>query len=200
MFEIYSLWEVIKNCHTDPRNPSKQKRMKAPRKRITFKTPRKGTKTPTKGVKMAEANDIKPLEEGIETEGHGLLPVNLVVRYKQILAEMKIKEESLVDSYRKENEYLRSLKTDALVYKRFMGFDIVENNGAYEITHEIASSDMIKSIKFVLTPEDGSYIYKLVEARNVDLPDFLSEEIVFDEGQVRTFFFKVMEATITKKG
>jgi hypothetical protein len=172
--------------------------MKGCKKRMTFKTPRKGTKTPTKGSKTVLSDEEERKDSLIEKENQQV--VDVVTRYKHILMEMKVKEESLVESYRRENEYLRSLKTDALLYKKFMGFDIVENNGSYEVTHEIASNSLVKFIKFVLTPEDGTYAYKLVESRNVDLPDFLSEDIAFDEGQVKTFFFKVMEAVITKKG
>lgn len=178
------------------------KRMRTPRKRITFKTPRKATKTPTKGQKDPEPveQDTPEEREEVRHEEHVPQVPSLASRYRQILLEMREKEESLVESYKRENEYLRSLKTDALLYKKFMGFDIVENGGSYEVTHEIVSNDTSKFIKFVLTPEDGSYVYKLIESRNIDLPDFLSEEITFDEGQVRTFFFKVMETVITKKG
>lgn len=170
--------------------------MKTPRKRITFKTPRRGAKTPTKEVKVREHHASR---EGELDECLSPIP-DLAVRYRQILSEMKTKEESLVESYKKENEYLRSLKTDALLYKKFVGFDIVENSGSYEVAHEVVSNDVTKTIRFVLTPDDGSYIYRLVESRNIDLPDFLSEEITFDESQIKTFFFKVMETIITKKG
>ncbi|ADM11668.1 uncharacterized protein Eint_060600 [Encephalitozoon intestinalis ATCC 50506] len=170
--------------------------MKTPRKRITFKTPRKGTKTPTKDVEASDSKENRPQKAVCAEERRDL---DSASRYKQILIEMKMKEEDLIESYKKENEYLRSLKTDALLYKKFVGFDIVENDGSYEVTHEIVSNNVTKFIRFVLTPEENSYVYKLIESRNVDLPDFLSEEITFDECQVKTFFFKVMEAVITKK-
>ncbi|KAG5860061.1 DUF5094 domain-containing protein [Encephalitozoon hellem] len=170
--------------------------MRTPRKKITFKTPRKGTKTPVKDGCVSDSKENKTPK--IESKEEQKSP-DSAFRYKQILVEMKMKEEDLIESYKKENEYLRSLKTDALLYKKFVGFDIVENNGCYEVTHEIVSNNITKFIKFILTPEDSSYIYKLVESRNVELPDFLSEEITFDECQIKTFFFKVMEAVITKK-
>ncbi|CAD25428.1 hypothetical protein [Encephalitozoon cuniculi GB-M1] len=170
--------------------------MKTPRKRITFKTPRKGAKTPMRDGGASDAKENRVQREGdIEKQKSP----DSASRYRQILVEMKMKEEDLIESYKRENEYLRSLKTDALLYKKLVGFDIVENNGCYEVTHEVVSNNITKSIKFVLMPEDSSYIYKLVESRNVDLPDFLSEEITFDECQIKTFFFKVMEAVITKK-
>ncbi|KAM0671619.1 hypothetical protein CWI42_060680 [Ordospora colligata] len=177
--------------------------MKMPRKKITFKTPRKGTKTPTKQVISEELQENTELAEQKSSEGIKNTETqrshSTALRYKQILEEMKVKEEELIGSYKKENEYLRSLKTDALLYKRFVGFDIVESDGSYEVTHEVVSNNITKSIRFVLLPEDGAYVYKLVESRNIELPDFLSEEITFDECQVKTFFFKVMEAVITKK-
>lgn len=185
------LYGGVKNCLGDPRN--RPVGMKTPRKKITFKTPRRGSKTPVKSGEGSEAKENRPQKPAAEES------VDTASRYRQILAEMKMKEKDLIESYKQENAYLRALKTDTLLYKKFVGFDIAENNGVYEVCHEIVSNNITKLIRFVLVPEDGSYVYKLVESRNVELPDFLSEEITFDECQVKTFFFKVMEAVITKK-
>jgi hypothetical protein len=169
--------------------------MKTPRKKIAFRTPRRASKTPVKPASKAKMHE--PEESGgkdLSSPGK-----ENVLRYKQVLGELRMKEKSLVESYKRENEYLRSLKSDTLLYKKLIGFDIVEAGEGYEITHEVSSNGALRFIKFMLTPQEDSYVYKLVDHRNIDLPDYLETEIEFDRSQIMTFFFKVMEASITKR-
>jgi hypothetical protein len=173
--------------------------MKMSRRKITFRTPRKTSKTP-----------MKPSASRTRATGHGSDEPSReaslssskenILRYRQVLSDLRLKEESLVESYKRENEYLRSLKADILLYKKFIGFDIAEADEGYEVTHETSSNGVAKFLRFRLIPDEGSYIYKLIESRNIDLPDFLVDEISFDGSQIMKFFFKVMEASISRNG
>jgi hypothetical protein len=148
--------------------------MKTPRKRITLKTPKRSTKTPIKVFKP-QPSDINSL-----------------------LKDLEFHENKLLEKYKKENLYLRSLLNKGEVEGNntsslsLLGLDIKEINNEFVIKYKVEK----KYLSFSLKPKDEFYIYKLKEHSEFELPNFLSEEISFEKQQVNKFFYKVMEIMI----
>ncbi|EOB14820.1 hypothetical protein NBO_14g0008 [Nosema bombycis CQ1] len=147
--------------------------MKTPRKRITLKTPKRSTKTPIKVFKP-QPSDITSLLKDLESH-----------------------ENKLLEKYKKENLYLRSLLNkgegnENTLSLSLLGLDIKEINNEFIIKYKVEK----KYLSFSLKPKDEFYIYKLKEHSEFELPNFLSEEISFEKQQVNKFFYKVMEIMI----
>ncbi|KAF7684698.1 hypothetical protein TCON_0114 [Astathelohania contejeani] len=189
--------------------------MATPRRRITFKTPNRKVRTPhtkskipktpvpSRKIEKGEASESKHIEENRPHKqvkaSHSDVNPDRALSAK-LEKEIQHKREELLDAYKKENSFLRNLKKDVLIYKKFMGLDITEKDGGYECCQEVNGSESKRGIRFFLGQENNTFVYNLIEVENVELPDFLCEEICFDESQLHMFFFKVMESLVTKPG
>lgn len=176
--------------------------MKTPRKRITFKTPKK-RQTPlvkntvrrrrvensARDAESEEQSDMNRKDSSCSTNSTTL---------DNIDSQIEKKEKENISMYRIENQYLRSLKSDAMLFKKFTGIEIFENNSVYSIRQSVIGRDGQKTIKFELREEDDAYIYRLVETNCTELPSFLQEDISFECMEVHKFFFKVLEVLVAR--
>ncbi len=177
--------------------------MKTPRKRITFKTPKK-RQTPlvknTISKKRVEKYTQSSSSPGRVSAAKKTVSESSVysTSANEIDGLIDKKEKENMKMYRAENQYLRELKSDAELFKKFTGIEISEHDGAYVISQSVAGRDGLKAIKFELKEDDNAYIYKLVQTNCVDLPDFLQEDISFECREIHKFFFKVLEVLVAK--
>lgn len=136
-----------------------------------------------------EQNDINRKDSSGSTNSATLDNINSLIEKK---------ERENINMYRIENQYLRGLKSDAMLFKKFTGIEILENNSVYSIRQSVVGRDGQKTIKFELREEDDAYIYRLVETNCTELPSFLQEDISFGCMEVHKFFFKVLEVLVAK--
>ena len=177
--------------------------MKTPKKRITFKTPRKRHTPPMKDVASDGDSDYCTKNRQVTKKRgvprrHSLENSTNSTTLSEINSQVEEKEKKAIDLYRAENKYLRELKSDALLFKRLTGMEIVERKGTYVVSQEIMGRGGKKLIRFELREEDDAYIYKLVETNCMDLPEFLKEDISFERKEIHKFFFKVLEVLVAK--
>ncbi|KAF9764460.1 hypothetical protein NGRA_0536 [Nosema granulosis] len=177
--------------------------MKTPRKRLTLKTPKRSTKTPLKMVKTNSTNSNNSTNNSNNSTNNSNNKTNnskifnsTATKHKDIstlLKDLESYENKLLEKYRKENQFLRSLSTNN-VLKNLLGLDVKEVDNEYVVKYKVED----RSISFTLVPNEDMFIYKLGGCSNLDLPSFLSDEISFEKQQVNKFFFKVMEVMISK--
>ncbi|EPR79341.1 hypothetical protein SLOPH_1731 [Spraguea lophii 42_110] len=118
--------------------------------------------------------------------------------YKDILYKIKDVQQELIENYIAENNHLRVMKKDVLHYKKFIGWEINDTEDGYQCTYDVEYKGTRKMIKFLLIEEDDAYEYKLIENVNVDLPEYLADDIWFGSQQLCEFFYSVMRAVLTK--
>lgn len=167
--------------------------MKTPRKRLTLKTPKRSNKTP---LKMSKRGDEKRRDDdrSIVLKKESNFTTKRDNTPLDILKELESHENKLLEKYRKENQFLRSLGGSGSVLKDLLGLDVQEVEGEFVVKYKVEE----RSISFTLIPSEEMFIYKLVGFKNLELPSFLSEEISFEKQQVNKFFYKVMEVMISK--
>lgn len=178
--------------------------MKTPRKRITFKTPRKRQTPLVKdaGRKEREREGVRGRPRKAEMSIH-----------KQVLSESSVDSEALehvdrlierkeqenIEMYRTENRYLRELKSDAALFKKFTGVEISDRgDGGYMIAQSVLGREGTRRIKFELREDGDAYVYRLIDTNCEELPSFLNEDISFECKEIHKFFFKVLEVLVAK--
>ncbi|KAL6120953.1 hypothetical protein NUSPORA_02219 [Nucleospora cyclopteri] len=168
------------------------------KKVLNFKTPRKVTKTPMRVKKKKNTKEILQEESSlseITTFNRGSKSVESKIIHRNVeqknQGELK---ENLINSYRVENEMLRNLKADILLYKTMLGIQIEqkENFQRWEIERE--SSNGQKKFCFELHEKDKSYVYKMVSINNCNAPEFMYDVIEFSKASFPLFFYKVMQS------
>lgn len=123
---------------------------------------------------------------------------NYIPEYKKIIKKLKNIENELLNSIKIENMNLRRIRSDILIYKKLLGIEIEEIENGFICSQENVYKNIKKFIKFKLVDEDDCYSYKLLGSENINLPDYLCDEISFSKQQVQMFFFKIMEVMMVK--
>lgn len=138
---------------------------------LCFQTPKKKTQTPLRANKRIEA-DVSPPADDFESI-----------------------ENKLVESLRTENNFLRNLKSDSLLYNQLLGISI-NQDGNHKITFKIerASSSGPKKLQFNLEDREDKYIFVLDDSVNCNVPEYFYDIIEFDKRAFPLFFYKAMQA------
>lgn len=178
--------------------------MKTPKRRITFKTPRKRQTPLVKNTARKERGIEGTRKQHSAAEKHvakraiseSSVDSEALERVDGLIEE---KEQESAKMYRTENRYLRELKSDARLFKKFTGLEISEKDeGKYVVTQSVLGRDGTKRISFELREDDDAYVYRLLDTNCTDLPSFLNEDISFECKEIHKFFFKVLEVLVAK--
>ncbi|ELQ74531.1 hypothetical protein THOM_2556 [Trachipleistophora hominis] len=102
-------------------------------------------------------------------------------------------ENELLQAYREENAFLKTSVSSAT--SRLTGFTVTEPANDHFI---VSYSAYDRHINFRLVKNGRNYEYELIEHRCVELPEFLTDELVFGEEQLPKFFFNVMQVMVGK--
>lgn len=145
---------------------------------LTFQTPKKKAMTPLRSSSRSsqEITEDPTPKASKKTE------------------EKQSLENKLIEAYREENNYLRNLKTDAILYSKLLGITISENNGVINFTIERSSSTGLRRLKFNLEDKDDVYVFTLEDSENCNIPDYFYDVLEFDKKAFSLFFYKAMQA------
>lgn len=103
-------------------------------------------------------------------------------------------ENDLIEAYREENNYLRNLKADALLYSRLLGIKIEQDGQNINFTIERMGTGGKKRLGFVLEETEQNYVFTLKEAENCSVPEYFYDVIEFEKKVFPQFFYKAMQA------
>ncbi|KAM0687920.1 hypothetical protein COBT_000829 [Conglomerata obtusa] len=119
--------------------------------------------------------------------------------YIEIIEAKGRAEMQLVEAYKNENIYLRSLKKETLAFKKFLGLELEEiSENVHEFKWENLDQEISKRIIFRLIEDDLDFSYELIEFENVILPEALEGCINFDKCQLMKFFLNMYEILLSK--
>lgn len=141
----------------------------AKKRLLCFQTPKKRTQTPLRVAKPKPV--VSTAEQSIETI-----------------------ENELIESYRKENRFLRNLKADSLLYNKMLGITINEANDKIMFKIERKSSSGMRKLLFNLEEKDGKYVFALDDSLNCNIPEYFYDVIEFEKEAFPLFFYKAMQA------
>jgi len=145
---------------------------------LTFQTPKKKAMTPLRSSSRSSQEDTE----------------NPAPKAPKKTEEKQSLENKLIEAYREENNYLRNLKTDAILYSKLLGITISESNGVINFTIERSSSTGLRRLKFNLEDKDDVYVFTLEDSENCNIPDYFYDVLEFDKKAFSLFFYKAMQA------
>ncbi|KAI5172676.1 hypothetical protein NEFER03_1732 [Nematocida sp. LUAm3] len=161
---------------------------RTPRRTATKKTPYKA-----RAVKSVPQEDTPKEQEKV---------LDLIKYYKE---KEKAREE-YVKALKEENSYLRSTISvqDTRVpsinwYSSLLGLKIEKIGEEFHCAHSIEKEQSTSSIEFILSYDNGVYTYRHKSSTIEELPEYLKEEIYFEEDQVKLFFFNIYECVAKRE-
>lgn len=147
---------------------------------LTFQTPKKKAMTP-----LRPARKTKNTEKTEES----------VAKKSQDKAEdLNSLENKLIEAYREENQYLRNLKSEVLLYNNLLGISITENDNILNFVIERTSTSGHKKLKFQLEDKGDLYVFTLEDSENCNTPECFYDVIEFDKKSFPMFFYTAMRA------
>lgn len=164
--------------------------MAANKRVLTFQTPRKKTTTPMRNaIKSVYQDDSTETKRTQRKQKRGN-PKETA----EIEPEDSSIENRLIEAYRHENQMLRSLKTDALLYANLLGIKISQENGHLCFSIERESSTGPKKLKFSLEEQGEFYVFSLEDILNCTVPEYFNDVIEFEKKAFPLVFYKAMQA------
>ncbi|KAM0673081.1 hypothetical protein GVAV_003427 [Gurleya vavrai] len=143
----------------------------------------------------------KETEDKIDTKGtknNDLMPYE-IDDYLKLIENRNKAENDLIEAYKNENAFLRRIKNDNNLYKKFLGLEIKEiEEMIHEFAWEIKNNEIRKKIVFRLAEDENDYSYELIDSENCFLPEALEGCINFDKSQLMKFFLNVHEILLSK--
>ncbi|KAI5185986.1 hypothetical protein NEHOM01_1209 [Nematocida homosporus] len=139
--------------------------------------------------------------------------IDLVKYYKE---KDRVRDE-YIKALKEENAYLRShaqfkssqdttqssdksgSDSNVIDCSALLGLTVTKVDDVFHCTHTIEKGDIVSSIGFTLTYANGIYTYTHKESNIRDLPDYLTQEIYFEEDQIKLFFFNIYECVARRE-
>lgn len=154
--------------------------MSQARKRtLTFQTPKKKAMTPLRTAKSPSVSASKSARTapaaGTERDDESI-------------------ENRLIEAYREENAFLRSLKADAYLYSKLLGITIGQEESTINFKIQRSSTTGQKKLEFTLEETGECYVFTLKEAENCNIPEYFYDVIEFEKKAFPQFFYKAMQA------
>lgn len=143
---------------------------------LTFQTPKKKAMTP-----------LRPSSRSSKNEERGTDPIS--EKNSEVVLENK-----LIDAYRRENNFLRNLKQDILLYTKLLGITITENENIIKFTIERSSTTGPKKLKFNLEDRNDIFVFTLENSENCNIPEYFYDVIEFEKKAFPLFFYKAMQS------
>jgi hypothetical protein len=153
----------------------------AKKRTLMFQTPRKKTMTP---IKSTSHNVVSPNKEIKKT----------ATASKPKAEKIKTLENELIQAYREENNFLRNLKNEVLLYNKLLGITIKEEKNIINFSIERDSSTGHKKLKFNLEEKEDIFIFTLETEENCSVPEYFYDVIEFEKKAFPLFFYKAMQA------
>lgn len=143
---------------------------------LSFQTPKKRAATP---LRVSKKITSAPVESPFKEDE---------------AAPVETLENKLIEAYREENSFLRSLKKDVLLYNNLLGITIVEDGNTLNFKIARKSSTGPKELKFNLEESGDAFVFKLEEAINCTIPEYFNDVLEFDKQAFPLFFYKAMQS------
>lgn len=140
-------------------------------KPLTFQTPQKKASTPLRKSSSSKSSDIIQSPENVLTS----------------------LENQLIESYRTENQFLRNLKNDVLLYVNMLGVSISEEEGKLAFTIQRTSKTGKKLIKFDLEENNDNLTFNLKDFINCNIPNYFNDPIMISRDTFPYVFYKAMQ-------
>lgn len=155
--------------------------MAATKKRVvSFQTPKKRAMTPLRPGTLSKPAVAMPKAASTCAAVPAALSSDL--------------ENNLISAYREENEFLRNLKADALLYSKLLGITIDQDGKIINFSIKRNSSSGSKRLDFILEETEENYIFTLKQSENCNVPEYFYDVIEFDKKAFSQFFYKAMQA------
>ncbi len=104
-------------------------------------------------------------------------------------------ENKLIEAYRSENNLLRSMCADSLLYQRLLGITIKEEEkNRYGFIIERESSSGKRKLSFYIEEKEEMFVFTLEDAVNCNIPEYFYDIIEFEKKTFSLFFYKAMQA------
>lgn len=143
---------------------------------LTFQTPKKKAMTPLRSAGRSIKSEEK---EDRHTPGKN---------------DETTLENKLIEAYRQENNLLRNLKQDTLLYTKLLGITITENDNIIKFTIERSSTTGPKKLKFNLEDKNDIFVFTLENSENCNIPEYFYDVIEFEKKAFPLFFYKAMQS------
>lgn len=150
------------------------------KKILAFQTPKKKTMTPMRSKKQENISETENTTNNKETVKNVKSSNNL--------------ENELLQAYREENNFLRNLKNEVLLYNKLLGITITEDKNIINFKIERESSTGHKRLVFNLEEKENIYIFTLETEQNCSVPEYFYDVIEFDKKAFPLFFYKAMQS------
>lgn len=174
---------------------------------LIFQTPKKKTQTPLRLASKRSMSEENRSSESIKSnfstnskkskkEKQKHLKKNSIEQEDNINDEemSEFDENSLISAYREENNFLRNLKKEAVLYSKLLGITIDQEANIINFSIKRNSSTGFKRLDFALEEALENYIFTLKEAENCSIPEYFYDVIEFNKSSFPQFFYKAMQA------
>lgn len=106
--------------------------------------------------------------------------------YLLAIESSRIAEQSLIKNYQNEIKMLKSLNSDTLIYQKFLGLIINEENDIYDFKWKVRDN----YINFKMSEREDDYIYEFIES-NLELCEPFDGGMEFEKTEFMKFFDKI---------